>query len=333
MKIAVTGASGLIGTPLVSSLQTVATTSYGSYGVIRRLSTRSSGTRQPAQSILRASLGQTSCFILQAPGSVIGDGPSRTSRRSSIAVSSARDCLLEHLPNWIQNHLSWCRPQRSAGTATEETRSSTRRRPQGTGFLADVVAAWEAAAQPVSNAGIRVVHPRTGIVLSKEGGVIRRLLLPFKLGAGGRTGPGSQWWSWIALDDGVRALTRLAFSSWLAGPVNLTAPNPVTNQEFVDTLGSVLRRPTVLPTPSLALKAILGAELAEALLFQSQRIVPARLLEDGFNSILRTSTKRCSRRSTESAPRRRPGATATVDSMVIELVGHVRAVCVGAVGD
>lgn len=154
--------------------------------------------------------------------------------------------------------------------------------PQGTGYLADVVEAWEAAAQPAVDAGIRVVHPRTGIVLSKDGGALQRLLLPFRLGAGGRTGPGSQWWSWITLDDEIRALTHLAFSSALAGPVNLTAPNPVTNQKFVDALGSVLRRPTVLPTPSLALKAILGSELAEALLFQSQRVVPASLLEDGF---------------------------------------------------
>lgn len=154
--------------------------------------------------------------------------------------------------------------------------------PQGNGFLADVVAAWEAAAQPAADAGIRVVHPRTGIVLSSDSLVIGRLLLPFKLGAGGRMGSGDQWWSWIALDDVVRALTNLAFVSALAGPVNLTAPNPVTNQEFVNAFGSVLRRPTVLPTPSLAIKSILGSELAEALVFQSQRVVPARLLEDGF---------------------------------------------------
>jgi len=154
--------------------------------------------------------------------------------------------------------------------------------PQGSGFLADVVAAWEDAAQPAADAGIRVVHPRTGIVLSRDSLVIGRLLLPFKLGAGGRMGSGDQWWSWIALDDVVRAFTRLAFSSGLAGPVNLTAPNPVTNQEFVDTFGSVLRRPTILPTPSLAIKSILGSELAEALVFQSQRVVPAGLLEDGF---------------------------------------------------
>ena len=154
--------------------------------------------------------------------------------------------------------------------------------PQGVGFLADVTAAWEAAAAPAASAGIRVVYPRTGIVLSKDGGALQRLLLPFKLGAGGRTGPGSQWWSWIALDDEVRALAHLAFSSEMAGPVNLTAPNPVTNGDFVKALGAALSRPTVLPTPSFALKAMLGSELAEALLFQSQRVVPDRLTEDGF---------------------------------------------------
>ncbi len=153
---------------------------------------------------------------------------------------------------------------------------------QGSGFLADVTAAWEEAAAPAASAGIRVVHPRTGIVLSKDGGALQRLLLPFKLGAGGRTGPGTQWWSWITLDDEVRGLSHLAFSSEMAGPVNLTAPNPVTNREFVDALGAVLRRPALLPTPSFALKAILGSELAEALLFQSQRVIPAGLTEDGF---------------------------------------------------
>jgi hypothetical protein len=153
---------------------------------------------------------------------------------------------------------------------------------KGDGFLADVTAAWEAAATPAESAGIRVVHPRTGIVLAKDGGALQRLLLPFKLGYGGRTGPGSQWWSWITLDDEVGALEHLAFSSEMDGPVNLTAPNPVTNTDFVNALGAALRRPTILPTPSFALKAMLGSELAEALLFQSQRVVPARLTEDGF---------------------------------------------------
>ena len=121
--------------------------------------------------------------------------------------------------------------------------------PQGDGFLADVTAAWEAAADPAAAAGIRVVHPRTGIVLSKDGGALQRLMLPFKLGAGGRTGPGSQWWSWITRSDEVRALFFLAFSSEMAGPVNLTAPNPVTNREFVDALGAVLHRPNGAPDP------------------------------------------------------------------------------------
>lgn len=153
---------------------------------------------------------------------------------------------------------------------------------QGTGFLADVTAAWEAAAEPAEAAGIRVVHPRTGIVLSKDGGALGRLLLPFRLGAGGRTGPGDQWWSWVTLDDEIRALVHVGLDSAMAGPVNVTAPNPVRNREFVAALAGVLKRPAVLPTPSFALNALLGSELAEALLFQSQRVIPARLEADGF---------------------------------------------------
>ncbi len=152
----------------------------------------------------------------------------------------------------------------------------------GTGFLADVAAAWEDAAEPAEAAGIRVVHPRSGIVLSRDSLTLRRLLLPVKLAVAGKMGSGDQWWSWITMEDEVRALIHLAVASDLAGPVNLTAPNPVTNEEFISTLGQVLGRPTILPTPSFALKAILGSELADTLVLQSDRVVPVRLESDGF---------------------------------------------------
>ena len=282
MKIAVTGASGLIGTPLVSVLRD------GGYDVLR-LVRRDPQTADEIQwdpaagTIDTAGLVGTD-IVFHLAGAGIGDRRWTESYKQEILDSRVLGTRL------LAGALAELDPTPSVmvsasaigwyGDRGDEVLDETS--PLGTGFLADVVAAWEAAAQPAADAGIRVVHPRTGIVLSKEGGALQRLLLPFRLGAGGRTGPGSQWWSWITLDDGVRALNHLAFSSSLAGPVNLTAPNPVTNQEFVDALGRVLRRPTVLPTPSLALKAILGSELAEALLFQSQRVVPARLLEDGF---------------------------------------------------
>ncbi len=151
----------------------------------------------------------------------------------------------------------------------------------GEGFLADVCAQWEAAADPARAAGIRVCHPRTGIVLSTTGGALASLLTPFKLGIGGRVGNGRQYMSWITLADEVAALVWLLESD-IEGPVNLTAPNPVTNAEFTKTLGEVLRRPTLLPTPKPALWARLGRELAQELLYSSARVQPSVLSDNGF---------------------------------------------------
>lgn len=148
-------------------------------------------------------------------------------------------------------------------------------------FLVRVTEAWEAAATPAAAAGIRTVTLRTGIVLDEDGGALGRMLLPFKLGIGGRLGSGKQWWSWIGLEDEVRAIIHL-LTSELAGPVNLTAPQPVTNREFTDALGEALHRPTVLPVPRFALEALLGRELANAVAFTSARVLPERLLDDGF---------------------------------------------------
>ena len=151
----------------------------------------------------------------------------------------------------------------------------------GDGFLARVCRDWEAAAEPARAAGIRVCHPRTGIVLSPSGGALAQLLTPFRLGLGGRTGSGRQWMSWITLQDEVSALLWLIAAD-VEGAVNLTAPNPVTNRHFAAALGKALRRPAVLPTPRLALRARLGGELAEALLYSSARAAPSVLLTNGF---------------------------------------------------
>ncbi len=150
----------------------------------------------------------------------------------------------------------------------------------GTGFLPDVVRAWEEAADPAREAGIRVVHPRTGIVLTATGGALQKMLLPFKLGVGGRMGSGEQYMSWISLEDEVRALRHLLDGD-LDGPVNLTAPNPATNEDFADALGDVLNRPSILPLPKFAIKAALG-EMGERLTLDSQRVLPTRLEEVGF---------------------------------------------------
>ena len=152
----------------------------------------------------------------------------------------------------------------------------------GSDFAADVAVQWEAATQPAVDAGIRVVKIRTGIVLGAGGGVLGKLLLPFKLGLGGRVGDGRQYMSWIALPDELSAISHALCTDELVGPVNLTAPNPATNAELTSTLGKVLHRPTVLPTPVLPLKARFGSELVQHLLLTGQRVLPKRLEASGF---------------------------------------------------
>lgn len=152
--------------------------------------------------------------------------------------------------------------------------------PQGPGFLADVVAQWEAAAAPAVDAGIRVPFARTGLVVSSRGGAWKRILPIFKAGLGGRLGSGQQYWSYISIRDEVAALIALLTDERYAGPVNLTAPNPVTNADVTKAMGEVLSRPAVLPVPGFALKVALGEFSSDVL--GSQRVLPAVLEESGF---------------------------------------------------
>lgn len=149
-------------------------------------------------------------------------------------------------------------------------------------FLAALCERWEESTQSAEVAGIRVVHLRTGLVLDGEGGVLARQLLPFKLGLGGRVGPGDQWLSWISLRDEVAAIEHLLTASEVSGPVNVTAPTPVRQREFATTLGKVLHRPTLLPTPLWPLRIVLTSEMVDATLLASQRVLPDRLTADGF---------------------------------------------------
>jgi uncharacterized protein (TIGR01777 family) len=152
----------------------------------------------------------------------------------------------------------------------------------GSGFLADVVREWEAACDPAREAGIRVVSVRSGEVLSPAGGALAQLLPPFRLGLGGPLGGGRQYTSWITLGDEVNAIRHALTGADLTGPVNLVAPNPVTNHEFAKTLGRVLHRPAVLPTPTLPLKLLYGGEFVREVLLVSERVLPARLQASGF---------------------------------------------------
>jgi uncharacterized protein (TIGR01777 family) len=157
------------------------------------------------------------------------------------------------------------------------TESST----AGNGFLADVCREWETACEPARQKGIRVVNLRFGVILSRHGGALAKMLTPFKLGAGGVLGTGRQFMSCISIDDCIGAIVHALTSPGVAGPVNVVGPEPVTNREFTKTLGRVLGRPTIAPMPAFAARILFG-EMADALLLSSSRVVPKKLCDTGY---------------------------------------------------
>jgi uncharacterized protein (TIGR01777 family) len=157
----------------------------------------------------------------------------------------------------------------------------------GVGFLPEVCREWEAATRPAAEAGIQTVQIRTGVVLSPKGGALGKMLIPFKMGVGGKVGSGKQWMSWIDVDDMVGAIHHILKSDLLHGPVNLVAPKPVTNEEFTKTLAGVLSRPAILPVPTFAVKLLFG-EMGETVLLGSQRVEPSQLISSGYPFRFRT---------------------------------------------
>ena len=153
--------------------------------------------------------------------------------------------------------------------------------PAGRGFLAEVCRAWEGATKPAERAGVRVVKLRMGVALSPKGGALGQMLLPFKMGAGGRLGSGKQYMSWIDLDDLVGLIQHALYDDSMRGPVNATSPNPVPNATFTSALGRALGRPTVVPVPGLAVKAVFG-ELGKEVLLWGQRVIPDKAVKSGF---------------------------------------------------
>ena len=151
----------------------------------------------------------------------------------------------------------------------------------GKDFLAEVCVEWERATGSAAAKGIRVVNTRFGVILSADGGALKKMLPPFRMGVGGRVGSGKQWMSWIALDDVIGGLKFALTNEELSGPVNFVTPNPATNAEFTRTLGKALSRPTLLPIPAFGVRLVFG-EMADALLLSSQRVAPSRLRDAGY---------------------------------------------------
>lgn len=280
MKIVISGASGLIGTQLVKHL-----TSNG-HQVVRlvRRSPKSGEVQwNPKAGTLDAAALEGSDAVIHLSGAGIGEKRWTNAYRKEILDSRTQTTAL--LANTIAS-LSQKPKVFLSGSAigiygARNDEQLTEVSTHGTGFLADVCEQWEAAAKPAVDAGVRTVFLRTGIVLTPKGGALKKLLPLFKLGVGGKFGNGKQWQSWISLDDEIGAIKHLLTAN-VSGAVNLTAPNPVTNAEFTKVLASVLKRPAIVPVPTFAPKIVLGGELADALLFTGQRVIPAALNASGY---------------------------------------------------
>ncbi len=283
LRVVVGGASGLIGTALTASLR-----DRGDRVLPLVRHAPRTGTDEipwdPAAGELQGAALERTDAVVHLGGANIASGrwwkktkaAIRDSRLESTRLLSETLARLEKPPRtFICASATGYYGNRGTDVLTEDS-------PPGDGFLPDLCRAWEAATEPARHAGIRVVNLRTGIVLSARGGALARMLPAFKAGVGGVLGNGRQYMSWIALDDAVRVIEFALKTESLAGPVNIVAPNPVTNREYTRTLGRVLKRPTFLPLPALAIRVLFG-EMGRVLLLQGQRAYPARLDQAGFS--------------------------------------------------
>lgn len=280
MRIAVTGASGLIGTALSRRLKA---DGHDVVPVVRR----APGDNEIGWSVDEKRIDDGAFdgidAVVHLAGAGIADKRWTDSYKQEILTSrTVGTALVAQAVNDATNGPKVLLSGSAMGYyGTSATETFTETSPAGTGFLADVCEAWESSAAPAQRDGTRVGFLRTGLVLSADGGALKKQLPLFKLGLGGKMGSGDQWQSWIHIDDEVGAIVHLLTSD-VVGPVNLTAPNPVPQAGFADTLGDVLGRPTFLPIPKFGPKLLLGGELADSLLFTGQNVVPAVLENDGY---------------------------------------------------
>jgi hypothetical protein len=302
MNLLVTGASGFIGATLVSRL---ANAGHRVLPLRRALATASEAGptwNPPAGQIHLEPAGQLDAVIHLA-GETIAQRwtPAAKARIRASRVDATR-LLCEALarlpqPPRVLDCASATGFYGDRGDEVLDERSAA-----GTGFLADVCQAWEAAADAARQRGIRVVHLRLGIVLARHGGALAKMLSAFRLGLGGRLGTGRQYWSWIALEDLLRAVERALEDDRLSGPANAVSPAAVTNAEFTAALARTLHRPAFLPVPAFAVRLLFGEMGREALL-ASARVRPARLAEGGFEfrcSTLDEAFRHLFTRSTQS---------------------------------
>jgi len=290
MRVLISGSSGLIGSSLVPALEGAG------HSVIRLVR------RNPAANEIRWDLSKSPPLPTPGKGGAPAEGgsfegfdavvhlagESIAGRWTAAKKARIRDSRVQNTRALAAALAQTKRPPRvmvcasAIGIYGDRSEEALREESApGSDFLADVARQWEAATEPASRAGIRVVSLRFGVVLSARGGALARMLPPFRMGVGGRIGSGRQWMSWIALADVVGVIQHALATESLRGPVNTVAPQPVTNADFTRVLGAVLHRPAIFPLPALMVRLVFG-EMGEALLLGSQRVDCGKLQASGF---------------------------------------------------
>ena len=278
-KILVSGSSGLIGAALIPALKS------NGYEIACLVRGAASGKDQiqwdPAQPLVPESVSGFDAVVHLAGESIVGrwtEAKKRRIRESRVKGTLRLAEALAQAPQRPRVLISASAigyyGDRGEETLREDSAS-------GSGFLPEVCREWEDATELATKAGIRTVQMRFGLVLSRFGGALQKMLPPFRLGVGGNMGNGRQWWSWIDIDDLVGAVQHVIKTETLRGPVNVVGPSPVTNAEFTKTLASVLSRPAILPMPAFAARLVFG-QMGDELLLASQRVEPAKLLASGY---------------------------------------------------
>jgi uncharacterized protein (TIGR01777 family) len=285
MDVAVTGSTGFIGSALVEAL---ASAGHRPIRVVRGSPKGDEISWDPDEGTIDAASLEGIGGVVHLAGAGIGDHrwtdayklTIRRSRTNGTTLLARTLAGLTKRPSVLVSASAVGYYGDRGDEVLDETSSP------GTGFLPEVCVAWEAATAAAAEAGVRVVTIRSGMVLSPRGGALERQLPLFRFGLGGTLGTGRQWQSWISLDDEVGAIIHLLtgpVTGVVAGPVNLTAPHPVTNAEFTKTLAEVLHRPSFFPIPSFGPKLVLGSELAQVLLYEGQRVLPRVLEDSGYS--------------------------------------------------
>jgi uncharacterized protein (TIGR01777 family) len=281
MKILISGSHGLVGTALIKSLEPEG---HEIYRLVRHYPDSDSQIEwNPERYSIALSLIEGFDAVVHLAGESIAEGRWTEEKKKRIRESRVKGTRLlsDALGNLTNRPKTLISASAVGYYGDRDDELLTEESKPGSDFLSEVCVEWESATEGARQQGIRTVNCRFGIILDKDGGALKKMLPPFRMGIGGRIGSGKQWMSWIALADVVSGLKFALTNEQLAGPVNFVAPNPVRNSEFTKTLGKSLSRPTLFPIPAFGVRLAFG-EMADALLLSSQRVEPVRLKNAGF---------------------------------------------------